>query len=279
MFNLTFPTSTHKFLCSTFIHSVRTYGNNTIIKDSVRRPKIVRKYAHETARRLKISKTLSWLLRHQGRFEGIDIRSDGYARVGDVLKHLSMRSVEFLDIEDVVKKDSKGRFTLTYEGDRPEGDHWWIRANQGHSMEAADLELERVNSIERIPVALHGTTEEAWRHISKQGISRMNRNHIHLAQGFENGVGSQVFSGIRKSSRILIYIDIEKALADGIRFYLSTNGVVLCPGNEFGFLEPKYFQRVERVAKTSEPVHGWDGQRAESSIRGQPKAEGLRADE
>ncbi|KAJ3770672.1 hypothetical protein FB446DRAFT_743448 [Lentinula raphanica] len=42
-----------------------------------------------------------------------------------------------------------------------------------------------------------------------------------------------------------MYIDIEKALADGIRFYLSTNGVVLCPGNEFGFLEPKYFQRVE----------------------------------
>ncbi|KAJ3770671.1 KptA family-domain-containing protein [Lentinula raphanica] len=273
MFNLTFPTSTHKFLCSTFIHSVRTYGNNTIIKDSVRRPKIVRKYAHETARRLKISKTLSWLLRHQGRFEGIDIRSDGYARVGDVLKHLSMRSVEFLDIEDVVKKDSKGRFTLTYEGDRPEGDHWWIRANQGHSMEAADLELERVNSIERIPVALHGTTEEAWRHISQQGISRMDRNHIHLAQGFENGVGSQVFSGIRKSSRILIYIDVEKALADGIKFYLSTNGVVLCPGNEFGFLEPKYFQRVERVAKTLEPVHGWDGQLADSSIRDQPKAE------
>ncbi|KAJ4470165.1 phosphotransferase KptA/Tpt1, partial [Lentinula aciculospora] len=213
---------------------------------------------------LKISKTLSWLLRHQGRFQGIQIRSDGYACVQDVLKHDSLKNVDFMDIENVVKKDSKGRFTLSFEGDRSEGEHWWIRANQGHSIETADLELERISSADKIPVALHGTTEEAWNTIctssaTSAGISRMSRNHIHLAQRFPGGDDHTVFSGmrIRKSSRILIYINVEKALAGGIKFYLSANGVVLCPGNDFGFLEPKYFKRVERVAKTLEPLQGW----------------------
>ncbi|KAJ4486959.1 KptA family-domain-containing protein [Lentinula lateritia] len=238
--------------------SCRVYGSGTIISGSVCRPKI-RKYAVETGRRLKISKSLSWLLRHQGLFEGIPIRSDGYARVQDVLKHESLSNVEFMEIENVVKKDSKGRFTLTYESERTEGDHWWIRANQGHSIETADLELERISSAERIPIALHGTTEEAWKTISEQGISRMSRNHIHLAQGFA-GSDHKVFSGIRKSSGILIYIDVKKALADGLKFYLSANGVVLCPGNEFGFLEPKYFERVEKVAKTLKPIEGWKEQ-------------------
>ncbi|KAJ3982796.1 KptA family-domain-containing protein [Lentinula detonsa] len=273
-------TATHNIPCSAIKQSSRGYGSGTIISNSVRKPKI-RKYAVETGRRLRISKSLSWLLRHQGRLEGIHIRSDGYARIQDVvssqLKHQSMRNVEFLDIENVIKKDSKGRFTLTYEGDRSEGDHWWIRANQGHSIEAADLELERIGSADRIPVAVHGTTEEAWKLISKQGISRMTRNHIHLAQGFAEGVDPKVFSGIRKSSRILIYIDVEKALADGIKFYLSANGVVLCPGDEYGFLEPKYFQRVESVTKTLEPMQEWDRQVAETSSTIDPTEDRLKA--
>jgi len=52
---------------------------------------------------------------------------------------------------------------------------------------------------------------------------------------------------MRNSSQILIFINLEKALAAGIKFYLSSNGVVLTPGNELGFLEPRFFERVERV--------------------------------
>jgi len=41
---------------------------------------------------------------------------------------------------------------------------------------------------------------------------------------------------MRKSSQILIYIDAAKAMADGIKFYISANGVILTEGNEEGFL-------------------------------------------
>ena len=52
---------------------------------------------------------------------------------------------------------------------------------------------------------------------------------------------------MRTSSQVLIFINLEKALAAGIKFYLSSNGVVLTPGNQLGFLETKFFARVERV--------------------------------
>ncbi len=90
----------------------------------------------------------------------------------------------------------------------------------------------------------------------------MTRTHIHLAQGFDtDGVVSggdiseqetgktHIIPGIRDSSRILIYIDVAKALGAGIKFYFSKNGVVLTPGNETGYLEPRFFHKVERVGR------------------------------
>jgi hypothetical protein len=45
---------------------------------------------------IRISKSLSWLLRHGAEKAGLDIRQDGYAKVSDVvsLQHLQWRSVE-----------------------------------------------------------------------------------------------------------------------------------------------------------------------------------------
>ena len=53
--------------------------------------------------------------------------------------------------------------------------------------------------------------------------------------------------GMRRSSQILIFIDVQKALAAGIKFFLSDNGVVLTEGDERGFLNPEFFERVEDV--------------------------------
>ena len=32
--------------------------------------------------------------------------------------------------------------------------------------------------------------------------------------------------------------------SDGFKFYWSANNVILCPGNEQGFLPPQYFEKV-----------------------------------
>lgn len=63
---------------------------------------------------------------------------------------------------------------------------------------------------------------------------------------------------MRKSSAILIYVDVPKALDAGIKFHLSANGVVLTEGDDRGFLAPRFFLRVE-TASDRKPVAGFDG--------------------
>ena len=100
--------------------------------------------------------------------------------------------------------------------------------------------------------------------LEKEGLSRMNRNHIHFAPGL---IGeSDVISGMRKNCKVHIYIDAKRAMAgnsyllnlpfqfinfnihifniDGIRFYRSENNVILSSGDEYGIISVKYFDRV-----------------------------------
>lgn len=52
---------------------------------------------------------------------------------------------------------------------------------------------------------------------------------------------------MRKSSQILIFVDIELAIAAGVKFWMSDNGVILTEGDETGFLLPQYFLKVENA--------------------------------
>jgi 2'-phosphotransferase len=142
-----------------------------------------------------------------------------------------------------------------------------IRANQGHSIKVDTEGLLKPITVEakNVPeVCVHGTDEPSWKLILKSGgLRRMGRNHIHFASGLPAGFKSlavseasteekeapPVISGMRKSSTVLIYIDIEAALASNIKFYLSENGVILSEGNEKGFVPSDFFKRVESRKK------------------------------
>ncbi|KAG7093546.1 hypothetical protein E1B28_007216 [Marasmius oreades] len=216
----------------------------------------------QNAQRVRLSKTISWLLRHGAEGNGLPIRSDGFVKVKDLLKTAELRELDFTTLEKVVEMDEKQRFTISYEphtgapGSSSQLEHWWIRANQGHSLTSVvDLELKRLKSPEDVPMAIHGTSAQAWKTIATEGLSRKSRNHIHLAQGL---IKDGIISGTRSGVRVLIYIDLEKAMSDGIKFYLSSNGVVLTEG-ENGILKPKYFRKVETLRKTYQPMPGWEG--------------------
>ncbi|PFH53235.1 hypothetical protein AMATHDRAFT_137757 [Amanita thiersii Skay4041] len=204
-------------------------------------------------RHFHISRTLAWLLRHSAEQQCLYMRRDGYVCVQDLLNHPKLRGVSFIMLEDIVKRDMKQKFHLLYDPRKVNSPgapsqlqltSWWIRANQGHSLRHIGVALKRIVKVNEIPMAVHGTTVEAWKVIAKQGISRMGRKHIHLAQG---APGANVISGIRNTSRVLIFIDIERAMQNGIKFYLSDNGVILTEGNAYGLLEPCYFKKVEFV--------------------------------
>ena len=144
-----------------------------------------------------------------------------------------------------------------------------IRANQGHSIkvDTEGLLTPIKKEAGNVPATVvHGTDERAWSLILKGGgLRRMTRNHIHFASGLPAGfkpLGPEsegkvsegkdaasdtapVISGMRMSSTVLIYIDIDAALDQGIPFFVSENGVILTEGNEQGVLPYELFKKVE----------------------------------
>lgn len=82
--------------------------------------------------KILLSKTLSKLLRHNALKEGLNINSEGFIAVDELLKHKFLRGKYTLaDLEAIVHNNDKQRFSLrTNDGGILE-----IRANQGHSIE------------------------------------------------------------------------------------------------------------------------------------------------
>jgi 2'-phosphotransferase len=128
-----------------------------------------------------------------------------------------------------------------------------IRATQGHSIKTIDaasfLEPLSLSDELKIPdTVVHGTFHSTWPLILQSGGLRcMGRNHIHFAtgpslesvlaihnqdaaQGKSKPDNSRVISGMRHDAQVLIYIDVRKALAAGVPFWRSENGVILSEG-------------------------------------------------
>ncbi|KAL0745180.1 hypothetical protein Bca101_102333 [Brassica carinata] len=52
------------------------------------------------------------------------------------------------------------------------------------------------------------------------------------------------WQGMRRYVNVLIFLDIKKALEDGIAFYISDNKVILTEGVD-GVVPVDYFQKIE----------------------------------
>ncbi len=189
---------------------------------------------------IKLSKTLSWILRHGATKVGLTLDSEGFIPVQTLLSLPEFRNCTLADIQRVVSTNSKQRFALKND---PKTSQLLIRANQGHSLQVDNLDIQEITNPSDIPIVVHGTFKKNLQAIKKSGLSRMNRQHVHFASGLPGE--NDVISGMRKTCDVFVYVNMELALTDGIKFFLSSNGVILTPGNEEGFLLPKYFQKIE----------------------------------
>ncbi|XP_068222066.1 tRNA 2'-phosphotransferase 1-like [Palaemon carinicauda] len=192
--------------------------------------------SHQTQSATKISKALSWLLRHGADREGLALDSGGWAKLSDVLRRPQFKKVTVEKVKEIVANCPKLRFKL----EEREAE-LYIRANQGHSLQVEDLELEEITSDDGTPV-IHGTYRKYWESIRKEGLRRMTRNHVHFTSKRPEEVAGG--SGIRSSCQIYIYVDLAKALQGGLKFFRSANNVILCPGNSEGIVSREYFLKV-----------------------------------
>lgn len=228
-------------------------------------------------REVQVSKKLSWLLRHGAEKEGLQLQEGGFIGLADVLSNRNLRSlkVTFEEVQEIVRDNDKQRFTVVPASEdvdqtstKPQD--YLIRANQGHSLKVESEGLLKPITAENAPdSAVHGTSHSAWTLIATSGgLKPMGRNHVHFAAGLPQGFKSivedgkaddeaPVISGMRKSSTILMFLDLKKAMEAGVEFWLSDNGVILSGGDSEGIIPLEYFRRVED--RTGEGVLLEDG--------------------
>jgi len=186
---------------------------------------------------INLSKSLSYLLRHGAQEAKLPMSPDGFVRVDEILKQTRFHTVCVDDVRRVVETNQKRRFTLKQDAEA----RLLIRADQGHSLPGLDIDLAPITSSTQAPLVVHGTSTRAWASIRDEGLKPMGRVHIHFAPGRLGEEG--VISGMRASASVFIYINLDKALGAGMRFFRSQNGVILSSGLEW-VIATDYFDKV-----------------------------------
>lgn len=193
-----------------------------------------------------LGRLLTRILRHMASELNLNMRSDGYVKVNDLLKlnlktfaNIPLRSHTVDEIREAVRKDNKQRFSLLEENGE-----LLIRANQGHTITEVESErlLKAILSADEIPVCVHGTYRKNLESILESGLKRMKRLHVHFSCGLP--MDGEVISGMRRDVNVLIFLDVRKALEEGMKLYISDNKVILTEGFD-GIVPVKYFEKIE----------------------------------
>ncbi len=160
--------------------------------------------ALDRRKRIRLSKFLSYILRHNPQAYGLKLDKFGFVLLRDV--HQVIRSrlpwVKQEDLFSLVEGDPKGRFELR-EGK--------IRATYGHS-----LGLENPSPSVLPPAKLyHGTSHKNLGRILVEGIKPMGRDFVHLSPTPEDAL----WVGKRHGGEpVILVIDARKAVQEGIEF-------------------------------------------------------------
>lgn len=168
----------------------------------------------------KVSKFLSYILRHNPSTLEIELGKDGWIKISDITRKTDITINEIIE---VIKKDKKGRFSIS--GNK-------IRANYGHSINID------INYTPEIPpdILFHGTSKNSVEKILEDGIKSMRRNFVHLANkkiiAFQNGS--------RHGKSVILHIDAQKMSKDGFEIYKASNIIWLTK-----YVPPEYIKEVE----------------------------------
>jgi len=175
-------------------------------------------------RTIRASKFLSLVLRHQPETIGLQLDSQGWASVSDLLRALSSSHLplSLAELQEVVRSNDKQRFSFSEDGSR-------IRASQGHSL-AIDLGYERALPP---PALFHGTAERFLESIREQGLVKGQRHHVHLSADSETAMNV----GQRYGKPVVLKIASERMNRDGHLFFRSANGVWLTEHVPVEYLE------------------------------------------
>ena len=163
---------------------------------------------------VKVSKRLSFVLRHDPGSIGIRLDQSGWTSVRDLLSALKKDglAVDEETLRRIVATNEKKRFTLSEDGRM-------IRAAQGHSVEV-DLGLSP-----SVPPAVlyHGTAARNLNSIFEKGILSGSRRQVHLSCDIDTAISV----GARHGRPVVLEVDTGMMAQRSHLFYKADNGVWL----------------------------------------------------
>ena len=138
----------------------------------------------------------------------------GWADVSEIIRQAEHNGFNITqgELRTVVEENGKQRFSFSDDGLR-------IRANYGHSI-AVDLGYRPV-----VPPDLlyHGTAERSLKAIRANGLTKGNRQYVHLSPDPDTATSV----GRRHGKPIVLKVESRRMHSNGHRFYLSNSGIWL----------------------------------------------------
>ena len=164
--------------------------------------------------KLKLSRFISFILRHKPESVGITLDEHGWASVSELLTGInaSGNEIDMKTLEEIVAEDEKQRYSFNTDKTK-------IRANQGHSVNV-DVELKKAEPPE---ILFHGTGEKYVPSIKIEGLKPKSRLYVPLSSDRETAVKV----GSRHGKPVVFEVNSGEMSRCGYEFFLSENGVWL----------------------------------------------------
>jgi putative RNA 2'-phosphotransferase len=155
----------------------------------------------------RLSRFLSFLLRHRPRDYPLSFDRQGFVSWSDLKEQVEARFPDVTDeeIRNVIAGSDKKRFEMREDK---------VRATYGHSF---PVEIG-VESIEPPARLYHGTARDLAQTVLREGLKPRGRTYVHLSASLEEAlaVGQR-----RDASPAILVVDALAAHSSGIRFYAS----------------------------------------------------------
>lgn len=163
---------------------------------------------------VKLSKFLSFVLRHNPDEIGLTLSADGWVNIDELVEKANAAGTIFAraDLLGVVASSDKKRFSVSADG-------LSIRAAQGHSV-SVELGLPPQ---EPPSILYHGTATRFVEAILAEGLKPQARQQVHLSA--DEATAQKV--GQRHGKPHIFQVDAGGMHAKGLKFYRADNGVWL----------------------------------------------------
>ena len=160
------------------------------------------------------SKFLSLVLRHKPEEIGLMLDENGWVNVDELLEKVNAKgnSINIELLNEIVGTNDKKRFAFN-------DDKTKIRASQGHSIEI-NLNLQPSFPPD---ILYHGTATRFIESILKEGLTKQQRQHVHLSEKLETATAV----GARHGKSTVLFVNAKQMQEDGFMFYKSDNNVWL----------------------------------------------------